>query len=406
MGNFGNRGYRGGFRSRNSNRTSYPSKYGNRGRGRGQYIDESLFIKHATKAVVVEEYKPTFKYEDLKIHPQLKGNILKKGFTLPTPIQDKAIPHILQGKDFVGIANTGTGKTAAFLIPLLEKVLNDRQNKVLIIAPTRELAEQTNEELYILTRELRIYSVECIGGASLYRQTDNIRRGYHFIIGTPGRLKDLLDKGILDFSQFSSVVLDEVDRMLDMGFIDDIKYLIARLPKERQSLFFSATTEPKVEQIMKMILKPDFVKISVKTGDTAENVDQDVIRVRDNGEKFAKLTDLLKTPEFKKVLIFVNTKRGVDKLARDLRGLKFRVESIHGDKRQRERQRAIDNFKYEDADMLIATDVAARGLDISGISHVINYDQPMTYDDYVHRIGRTGRADKKGVALTFVEKRY
>jgi superfamily II DNA/RNA helicase len=274
---------------------------------------------------------------------------------------------------------------------------------VLIITPTRELADQINEELYLLTRDLKLFSVQCIGGASINNQLYNLRRGYNFVIGTPGRLKDLFDRRALNLSGFNTVVLDEVDRMLDMGFVNEIKHLISFLPKDRQSLFFSATVDRKVEDIIDVILKDDHVKVSVKTGETADSIEQNIVRIESHADKIPKLEGLLNSEGFDKVLIFVNTKREVDHLDEHLYDKGFDVESIHGERKQNQRKNSIMNFKSGKAKILIATDVAARGLDISGITHVINYDIPMNYEDYIHRIGRTGRANKTGTALTFVE---
>lgn len=338
----------------------------------------------------------------MEVSAVLKKNIVTKGFDAPTPIQNKAIKEVLQGKDFLGIADTGTGKTAAFLIPLIEKVIKDKTSRVLIITPTRELADQINQELFILTRDLKIFSVQCIGGSSINNQIYNLRRGFNFVIGTPGRLKDLHDRRVLNLGTFNTVVLDEVDRMLDMGFVNEIKDLISFLPDNRQSLCFSATVDKKVEEIINELLKDDFVKISVKTGETAENVEQNIVRVEDYLDKLVQLEKLLAKEEFTKVLIFANTKREVERLDKNLYAKGLAITSIHGDKKQSERKRAIEAFKAGKAKILVATDVAARGLDIKDVSHVINYDIPMTYEDYIHRVGRTGRANKTGVALTFV----
>lgn len=393
-----NRGQSGGF-NRSSGRGGGG---GRRGRGAAAYIDERRFVSKAKPISEDAPYLHSFAYADLPINEILKKNIASKGFDKPTPIQDQAIPHILGGKDILGIANTGTGKTAAFLIPLIEKIVKNPSEKVLIITPTRELAEQIADELYLLTWDLRMSGAMCIGGANMSSQISQLRRNPQFVVGTPGRLKDLLDRKVLNLSNIGNIVLDEVDRMLDMGFINDIKFLIGFLPKERQSLFFSATMDPRIEEIIRMILKPDFVKVSVKTGETAQHVDQDIIRVGSREEKIEKLAELLKKDTFEKVLVFVNMKWHVDKLEKILKDQGFRVESLHGDKRQSQRSRAIENFKSNKANVLLATDVAARGLDISNITHVINFDVPNTYDEYVHRIGRTGRANKTGIALTFV----
>lgn len=364
-----------------------------------------MFIKKAVSTAEEVKYVPKLIFQELDISPILKKNIEEKKFDVATPIQDQAISHILNGKDLLGIADTGTGKTAAFLIPLADKVTKNRSSRVLIITPTRELADQINQDLKTLTRGMKIFSVECIGGNNIRNQIFNLRRGYSFVIGTPGRLKDLSNRKVLDLSSFNTVVLDEVDRMLDMGFVNEIKHLISFLPTSRQSLCFSATVDKKVEEIIDMIAKKDRVKISVKTGETAKNVEQDIIRVDGREGKILKLEELLNSEGFEKVLVFANTKREVDRLDKHLYQKGYKVESIHGERRQNERKRAIDSFKTGRSKVLIATDVAARGLDINNVTHVINYDIPMTYEDYIHRVGRTGRANKKGMALTFVERR-
>lgn len=386
-------------------RRNSPHNVKGRGRRGEEYIDERKFINKARPLEEEAPYKHSFQFSELAINETLKRNIVSKGFAHPTPIQDQSIPHALAGKDILGIANTGTGKTAAFLIPLVDKVSKNQRERVLIITPTRELAEQIADELYLLTWDLRMSGAMCIGGANISSQISQLRRNPQFVVGTPGRLKDLIDRKALDLTNFTAIVLDEVDRMLDMGFITDIKFLINFLPKERQSLFFSATMEPRIEEIIKLILKPDHVRVSVKKGETAQHIDQDVIRVGSKEEKISRLMELLRKDEFERVLVFINMKWHVDKLEKLLRDKGFRVNSIHGDKRQNQRSRAIEDFKSGRVNILLATDVAARGLDIDNVSHVINFDIPNNFDDYAHRIGRTGRANRKGVALTFVPNR-
>lgn len=373
-----------------------------RGGGRSENIASSRYIRAAIIKPVEEVVMPTTKYADFPLHESLLANILKKGYIHPTPIQDEAIPHIMAGKDVVGIANTGTGKTGAFLIPTIEKIGHNPQTKALIVVPTRELAEQIQQELSSLTVGIQIYSTLVIGGASMSRQITSLRRHTHFVIGTPGRIKDLIERKVLNLSAFSVFVLDEVDRMVDMGFIQDIKYLVSLLPPVRQSLFFSATISPAISQVMNVFLK-DPVTVRIKsTSSTADNVNQDVVRVPHGKTKWDMLEPILKQNGVVKTLIFVRTKRGADDLTTKLLRAGFQAGSIHGDKPQRARQIAIRNFKDYTLDILVATDVAARGIDIPDITHVINYDEPGTYDDYIHRIGRTGRAGKTGQALTFV----
>jgi len=330
----------------------------------------------------------------------LKANIEKKGYVTPTPIQDQAIPHMLEGRDLIGTANTGTGKTAAFLIPLINNVLTKKTSRVLIIAPTRELAAQIQSEFKSFTIHTGLTSVLCIGGANIHFQTRVLRNNPEFVIGTPGRLIDLGKTKFIHFSNYTTIVLDEVDRMLDMGFIKDIKYIIDRLPKKRHSLFFSATVSTDLQNLMNSFLRNP-ISISVKTRQSAENVNQEVIRIGQKN-KIEIVHELLIKPEFKKVLIFLRTKRFVDKLAKELTARGFTVALIHGNRSQSQRNKALLLFKTGKVNILLATDVVARGIDIDDISHVINFDLPQTYEDYIHRIGRTGRADKIGQAITLV----
>lgn len=385
------------------------NRYGNRGgsrgtgraRGFGERIDVSRFINKSVITEQAEHFVPEHSFSDFKISDELKKNVIAKGYVTPTPIQDRAIPHILRGEDVVGIANTGTGKTAAFLLPLINKVLLNPKEKILIVVPTRELAIQIDQELKGFTPRLKIFSVCCVGGAPIGRQISELRYHNSFIIGTPGRLKDLIEKNKLNLSGFRTVVLDEADRMLDMGFINDMKFLMSKMLADRHTLFFSATLSKDIEGLIKTFLKNP-VTISVKTGDTAKNVEQDIVRVKKGENKIDILHDLLISAGFKKVLIFGKTKHGVEKLSVTLAARGFKVESIHGNKNHSRRQRALKMFKDDQVQVLVATDVAARGLDIADVSHVINYDIPATHDDYVHRIGRTGRGNKKGKALTFI----
>lgn len=339
-------------------------------------------------------------FSNFNIVPQLKENILSKGYKTPTPIQDKTIPAILEGQDVIGIANTGTGKTGAFLIPLINKIFLNRSEKVLILAPTRELAIQIQDELIEFSKGLGIRSVLCIGGENIYRQKKELRTNPSFVIGTPGRIKDLIKERCLFLNTFRNVVLDETDRMVDIGFITDIKYFISLLPYPRQSLFFSATVPIKVQEILKSFIK-NGITISVKEQPIAETIHQEAIKVG-NYNKLDKLHDLLAQDGFDKVLIFGRTKWGVQKLTEQLIKRGFKAGAIHGNKNQNQRKRVLEKFKTNQIKILLATDVASRGLDIPDVTHVINYDTPATMDDYAHRIGRTGRANKRGIALTFI----
>ena len=375
----------------------YPSRNGGKRRAG---FDPSVLIKKAVPNKAKTEYVHTHKFADFSVHNRLKENALARGYKRPTPIQDQAIPYILEGKDVVGMANTGTGKTAAFLIPLIDKVINNNGSRVLIVTPTRELATQVEEEFRIFGNGLKLFSTLCIGGASINRQIDKLNRKPHFVIGTPGRLKDLDQRKNLNLANFSTIVLDEVDRMLDMGFIQDVKHIIGRLPQKRHSLFFSATVTDNVRGVMQSFLtNPVFV--AVESEQILENVEQEVIRT--NGRaKIEVLHELLNKEGFDKVLVFGRTKRGMEKLTRQLHRRGFNVTSIHGNKSQGQRERALKQFRNSRIQALLATDVASRGLDIDNITHVINFDLPDTYEDYVHRIGRTGRAEKTGVAVTLV----
>jgi ATP-dependent RNA helicase RhlE len=378
-----------------------PGSGSGRGKKKVEQFDPSLFMKKVEEQTAAKVYTPQHAFSDFAIVDMLKENIEKKGYTTPTPIQDQAIPHLLKGRDVVGTANTGTGKTAAFLIPLIHNVLKKKTNRVLIIAPTRELAIQIRDEFKIFAVGTDLTSTLCIGGANINFQISTLRKDPAFVIGTPGRLLDLESNNHIHFNRYDSIVLDEVDRMLDMGFIRDITYIIDRLPKKRHSLFFSATLSKEVQQIMHRFLK-DPIAVSVRTRQSAENVNQDVIKVSKLG-KVDKLHDLLIKPEFTKTLIFLRTKWAVARLAKELTSRGFKVSFIHGDRSQAQRSNALIAFKAGKTDILLATDVVARGIDIDDISHVINFDLPQTYEDYIHRIGRTGRADKIGQAITFIE---
>lgn len=387
-------------------RRRFGKPFSHRGSGqtsrRVHAINPALFVNKVAAAQTSERVKPEHSFRDFAIAEQLKRAIGAKGYIEPTPIQDRIIPLALLGTDVLGIADTGTGKTAAFLIPLIDKIFCNRKERVLILAPTRELALQIEEESKGLAAGMGIFSVCVVGGASIGRQINALGRPYNIIIGTPGRLRDLINRGKIQLARFGTVVLDEADRMLDMGFIHDMRFVMAAMPAQRHTLFFSATISRDIEKLIGEFLRSP-ARISLKTRDTCENVDQNVVRIARGGDKLAALYDLLGNKELSKVLIFGRTKHGVEKLSRILVAHGFRAESIHGNKTHSHRQRALALFKGNGARILVATDVAARGLDIPDVSHVINYDMPATYEDYIHRIGRTGRNGKQGKALTFIE---
>ena len=367
-------------------------------------LDPSMFIKKAVGAehVQTEEPTTTVRFDDYQMVDALKQNIATHGYKNPTAIQEQAIPHILQGRDLIGVANTGTGKTAAFLTSLINKVYQDKSQRVLIVAPTRELALQIKDEFAIFARGMGIGVVAAFGGVSIRQQIVGLQRKPHFVIGTPGRLKDLINRRVLDLSNFHNIVLDEVDRMVDIGFLKDIQYLISFLPRERQSLFFSATIDARTKQVLNGFVS-DPITVSVKQQATADNIEQNIVQMVPGRAKIDMLHELLNKPEFEKVIVFGDTKWSMERLATALVARGVKATAIHGNKSQYQRQRALDAFKQNRIDVLIATDVASRGIDVPDVTHVINYDTPTSYDDYVHRIGRTGRAGKRGYALTFVD---
>lgn len=371
-------------------------------RYRGANIHHSRFIQKAETAAASEVFSPKHAFNDFAIDQRLKQNISKKGYVTPTPIQDVAIPTALTGRDVVGLAETGTGKTGAFLLPLLDKVLKSPEQNVLIMVPTRELAVQIEEEFRGFAAGLPLHAALVIGGANIRSQIRSLKHGAQFLIGTPGRITDLVERGEINLSKCSNVVLDEADRMLDMGFIATVREILGAMPKERHTLFFSATLSSEIEKLIGDFLTEP-VRISVKTQDTSKNVDQDIVRIQQGRTKLDHLAELLKAEDFTKVLVFGRTKHGVEKLSKHLQKEGFSAESIHGNKSHAQRQRALQAFKREQVKILVATDVAARGLDIPKVSHVINFDVPGSYEDYIHRIGRTGRAGEKGRALTFIE---
>ncbi|MFH1831750.1 MAG: DEAD/DEAH box helicase [bacterium] len=386
--------------SKNNSKKSFKTRTNNRFGGRPvKKFNPSDFIKKVEEQVLSPVYIPVHTFADFLIEDQIKQNIIKRGYTAPTPIQDQVIPLLLEGKDVIGTANTGTGKTAAFLIPLVNNVLTKKTQRVLIIAPTRELAAQIKSELNFFKEETGFSAALCIGGANINYQIDHLKKKPEFVIGTPGRLKDLEQNRSLNFSHFTAIVLDEVDTMLDMGFINDMRYIVNKLPKTRHSLFFSATISSEVKSIAEQFLTNP-VTMSVKTRQTAENVNQNIVKT---SNKIETLHDLLITPGFNKVIVFVRTKHAADRLSKELKERGFQVATIHGDKTQAQRKKALALFKDNHIKILLATDIVARGIDIDDVSHVINFDLPQTHEDYIHRIGRTGRASKVGQALTFIE---
>lgn len=346
-------------------------------------------------------------FEDLNLSTPILKAIKAEGYTTPTPIQEQAIPLLLEGNDLLGCAQTGTGKTAAFSIPLLEHLLKNsthstkkRPIRALVITPTRELAIQIAENVSSYGRFTNIQNLVIYGGVKQMKQTQRLGRGTDILIATPGRLLDLMNQGFISLRDIEYFVLDEADQMLDMGFIHDIKKILSKLPDKRQSLFFSATMPPSIVQFSSNILtKHKTVTIEPKQT-TAEKVEQKLFFVS-KGKKIKLLIDLLQNEEVKSSIVFSRTKHGANKIVKMLERADIASEAIHGNKSQPARQRALDNFKNGSLNVLVATDIAARGIDVDDISHVFNYDLPNIAETYVHRIGRTGRANASGTAYSF-----
>ena len=386
-----------------------------RGRSRGKFnsgrsyktktrkmpvFDPSRFINTNPIDPVEEMYTPKHSFKTFGLNERLLETINSMRLNSPTPIQDQIIPEILAERDVIGIAETGTGKTAAFLIPLIENSLKKSNRQTLILAPTRELALQIGEELRRLSNGCQIFSAICVGGMNIRSQIKALRYRNQFIIGTPGRILDLLKRKHIAPQNITTVVLDEADRMLDMGFIRDIRTILSSIPTNRETLFFSATMSKDAKQLVNDFLRNPVI-ISVKKKDVANSIEQNVVHYR-HDNKFDVLLTLLSNPESKRVLIFGSMKHSVEKLAHQLSTNGTSTESIHGNKNHGQRQKALKKFKKGEVRVLVATDIAARGIHIEDVTHVINYDLPNTFEDYIHRIGRTGRATKRGKALTFV----
>ena len=348
------------------------------------------------------------KFDDLKLHPFLLKAVKDEGYITPTKIQEKAIPHILNKKDILGSAQTGTGKTAAFALPILHHMIVDKNEpsfkriNVLVVTPTRELAIQIGENFTTYSKYTDIKNTVIFGGVKQIKQTDKLKKGIDILIATPGRLLDLMSQGYISLKDISYFVLDEADRMLDMGFIKDIKKIIDKLPRQRQSLFFSATMPNNILKLSNSILNyPEKVSVH-QTSATAETIDQ-LIYYTNKSDKRALLTDILKNKVLSQVLIFSRTKHGADRLVKNLKKKKITAVAIHGDKSQPQRQRALKSFKNKEVRVLVATDIAARGIDIDKLNFVINFDIPNEPETYVHRIGRCGRAGEKGQSISICE---
>ena len=354
-------------------------------------------------------------FEQMNIITPILKALRAEGYTTPTPIQEKAIPVILEGKDLLGCAQTGTGKTAAFSVPILQLLHEDRKNirgprviKALILTPTRELAIQIGDSLTAYGKYTGLRHSVIYGGVSQVPQVNALKAGIDILVATPGRLLDLMNQKYINLANIKMFVLDEADRMLDMGFLHDMRKIIAQLPSKRQTLLFSATMPPEITRMVDSILiNPAKVEVT-PVSSTVDTIEQKVYYV-DKKDKKTLLIQLLKNKTIDSALVFTRTKHGADKVAKELAKVSISAQAIHGDKSQTARQTALDNFKHKRTRVLVATDIAARGIDVQELSHVINYDLPNIPETYVHRIGRTGRAGMSGIALSFCdveEKEY
>lgn len=356
--------------------------------------------KESSKSSV---YEPVHTFEEFHVNQDLLKSIQRKGFKAPSEIQDKAIPILLEGDDLIGVAGTGTGKTAAFLIPIIDRLLEEPEDQsVLIIAPTRELASQINTELRSLVQGFGIYSTCLIGGLSVGDSIKALKRTNHIIIGTPGRLMDMHTRNLVNFENFETLVLDEFDRMLDMGFSDEMREINRKMVNKKQTMLFSATVDPSQRKLIDEIAgAAEEVHAAVNTQKT-DAIHQDVLHVRGQ-DKFQLMHGLITENPEEKVILFCETKRKADEMTKRLKEEKVKTDVIHGDKTQRARETALRKFKKGNVSVLVATDVVARGIDVSDVSLVVNYEPPRNYTDYVHRIGRTGRAGKTGRAVTMID---
>ena len=344
-------------------------------------------------------------FQEMGLPEKLVARVAALGITEPTPIQTHAIPAVLDGKDVMGLAQTGTGKTAAFGLPLVASLLSGGKKPApktvrgLILAPTRELAQQIGDTVRAFKQGSKLFYTVIYGGAPYNKQLFDLRRGVHIVIATPGRMHDHIDRGSLRMDKVTTFVLDECDRMLDMGFVDEVRKVAASMPKQRQTIMFSATMNPGVKKLSASLLNnPVFVEVA-RENSVAEEIDHRVVRCK-HGDKRKLLTHLLEREEFSRALIFVRTKSMTETIAEELQEAGYKADSIHGDRKQNIRQKMLRNFTNGKIDVLVATDVAARGLDVKDISHVINFDMPMEADAYIHRVGRTGRAGAKGRAFS------
>lgn len=378
------------------------ANFSNRKKHTAKGLTPDSFIRKADPAEATA-YMAERLIQELPVHDSIISNLRKKGYEKPTEIQDKTLEAILEGRNLIGLAQTGTGKTGAFLIPLVHNLLRkDSSGHVLVISPTRELALQTDSEFRSIAHGLKLFSTCLIGGTSVRRDIENLRKPGHIIIGTPGRLTDMVRQGALDLRRFTVLVLDEFDRLLDMGFAPDVNRLAGGMNRRSQTVLFSATEDRSQKKIIDELVENPYI-VRVRTGNiSADNIEQEIVTVKDGEKKMEILLEMVRNDSFEKVLVFADTKRGVSRICRDLKRGGVTADEIHGDKSQNYRVKALESFRNRKIKVLVATDVAARGLDISHVSHVINFQQPRDMESYIHRIGRTGRAGAAGRAITFV----
>lgn len=374
--------------------------------GRGKQaisqIDSRLFTRKAAPLTQVN-YTSSRNIVDLPVDERIKNNLLSKGYTKPTEIQDKTMEALLDGNNLLGIAQTGTGKTGAFLIPIIHHLIGQKPGfQILIVVPTRELAAQVEAEFISMGKGLSLRSLCFIGGTSVGRDLQSLRQPAHIVIGTPGRLTDLARQGALRLHQFHTLVLDEFDRLLDMGFSRDIQFIVKSMANRKQTILFSATEEKSQDKLIRELLENP-VAVRISNGKiTGDHIEQEAVHVPAGETKMQVLLRMIRDKSFQKVIVFAETKRGVSNVRKNLHQSGIRVDEIHGNKSQNYRMKALNDFKAGRIQVLIATDVAARGLDISEVTHVINFQPPRDFDSYIHRIGRTGRAGKGGKAFTFI----
>lgn len=365
-------------------------------------LDPKLFVKKAAP-VAETKYVSARTINDLPIDNRIKNNLIAKGYARPTEIQDRTLEAILAKNDLLGIAQTGTGKTGAFLIPAINNLLGSKPaNQILVVVPTRELAVQVQQEYDSIVKGLSMRSHCFIGGTSVGKDLALVRQPVHLVIGTPGRLTDLAKQGALRLSAFHTLILDEFDRLLDMGFSRDIQFIVKEMNNRQQTILFSATEEKNQRELIRDLLRQP-VEVRVSNGKTTgDHIDQEIVRVAPGESKMGVLLRMVSDASFHKVIVFADTKHGVKAVTKKLHQSGVRADEIHGNKSQNYRLKALNDFKSGKIKVLVATDVAARGLDISEVTHVINFQQPRDFDSYIHRIGRTGRAGKGGKAFTFV----